>query len=62
MAHMHYTMLELIMLCKMYMNFESLDKILKWIKPKLEREIAQWARQGGGGIGKERGKGEVGEG
>ena len=50
------------MLCKMNMNFESLDKILKWIKPKLEREIAQWARQGGGGIGKERGKGEVGEG
>ena len=39
------------MLCKMNMNFESLDKILKWIKPKLEREIAQWARQGGGGGG-----------
>ena len=34
----------------MYMNFESLEKIPKWIKPEL------------GGEGKERGKGEVGEG
>ena len=33
-------MLELIMLCEMYLNFESVDKIPKWIKPKLEREIA----------------------
>ena len=52
MAHMHYPILELIMLCKMYMNFESLEKIPKWIKPEL----------GGGGEGKERGKREVGEG
>ena len=35
MAHMHYPILELIMLCKMYMNFESLEKIPKWIKPEL---------------------------
>ena len=51
MAHIHYPILELIMLCKMYMNFESLEKIPKWIKPEL-----------GGGEGKERGKREVGEG
>lgn len=53
------------MLCKMYtcMNFESLDKIPKWIKPKLEREIAHGGGSGGGGGGgKERGKGDVGEG
>lgn len=30
----------------MYMNFESLDKIPKWMKPKLEREIAHG--KGGG--------------
>ena len=46
MAHMHYPILELIMLCKMYMNFESLEKIPKWIKPEL-----------GGGGGGERGGG-----
>ena len=51
MAHMHYPILELIMLCKMDMNFESLEKIPKWIKPELG---------GGGGEGKERGKREVG--
>ena len=45
MAHMHYPMLELIMLCKMYVIFESLHKIVKWIKPKLELEIAH------GGVG-----------
>ena len=28
----------------MYMNFESLDKIPKWIRPKLEREIADGGR------------------
>ena len=44
MAHMHYPILELIMLCKMYMNFESLEKIPKWIN-------LNW----GGGEGKERG-------
>ena len=33
-------MLELIMLCEMYLNFESADKIPKRIKPKLEGEIA----------------------
>ena len=53
MAHMHYTTLELVMLCKMYtcMNFESLDTIPKWIKPKLEREIAHGGGSGGGGGG-----------
>lgn len=63
MSHMSYPVLELIMLCKMYLNFESVDKIRRWIKPKLEREIAyagedndSWGRD------KERGKGEVGEG
>ena len=46
MSHMSYPMLDLIMLCEMYLNFESVDKIPKWIKPKLEREIAH----GRGGI------------
>ena len=55
---MSYPKLELIMLCEMCLNFESVDDIPKWIKPKLEREIAH----GGGGGNKERGKGEVGEG
>ena len=35
MAQMHYPILELIMLCEMYMNFESLEKIPEWIKPEL---------------------------
>ena len=56
---MSYPKLELIMLCEMCLNFESVDDIPKWIKPKLEREIAHG---GGGGGNKERGKGEVGEG
>lgn len=41
-------MLELVMLCEMYLNFESVDKIPKWIKPKLEREIAHGERGWGG--------------
>ena len=40
-----------------YMTFESLDKIPKWIRPKLEREIADGGRGRGRGRGggKERG-------
>lgn len=53
MAYMHYTMLELIMLCKMYMNFESPDKIPRWMK--LEREIAHRGR--GVGVGRSVGRG-----
>ena len=48
---MSYPKLELIMLCEMCLNFESVDDIPKWIKPKLEREIAH----GGGGGGKKGG-------
>ena len=73
---MSYPKLELIMLCEMCLNFESVDDIPKWIKPKLEREIAHGGgggekrRGGGGGEGggggggenRGRGKGEVGEG
>lgn len=58
MSHMSYPKLELIMLREMCLNFESVDDIPKWIKPKLEREIAH----GRGGGDKEREKGEVGEG
>lgn len=57
MSHMSYPKLELIMLREMCLNFESVDDIPKWIKPKLEREIAH-GREGD----KEREKGEVGEG
>ena len=57
MSHMSYPKLELTMLREMCLNFESVDDIPKWIKPKLEREIAH-GREGD----KEREKGEVGEG